>query len=132
MYLTSLADLEVALDTGAVTAKSLLCIQESTGAPFRWHPLGFISCTLLAHGSKKVRLHYWPVNTARAQDAQCQIHDHIFDFSSWVMAGTVENIQYKKDNAGDIYSLYETQYTGEVSILKRTAETSCLSVESVC
>jgi hypothetical protein len=130
MTFSSLESLEVALDSARATPKLLFQFRESKGLPFRWHPLGFISCTLLVQGSKKARLHYWPSKVARPQDADCQIHDHIFDFSSWVLAGAVKNVEYEINEDGKPYSFYTTEYRGETSILTKTPRTAQLTISS--
>jgi hypothetical protein len=131
MTFSSLESLEVALDSARVTPKLILQFRESKGLPFRWHPLGFISCTLLVQGSRKARLHYWPSKVARPQDSECQIHDHIFDFSSWVLSGAVENVEYEINDEGEPYSFYTTEYRGETSILTKTPRTAQLVISNI-
>lgn len=128
MRLASLADFKMALDSNAISTAELLSYREAMGLPFRWHPLGFIACTLLTQGSKKVRLHYWPSMSARPQTGQCQIHDHIFDFTSWVLAGAVENIEYEENESGTEFSIYKAEYKAEFSMLTKTAQTIRLAV----
>lgn len=128
----SLSTLEVALERNELTATSLLAQARSMNAPFRWHPLGFMACTLLVEGPWKARLHYWPVNQTRPQGNQCEIHDHVFNFSSWVLAGELENIEYQVNPVGTEYAVYQTEYAGDRSILRKTAQTIRLSVSSAC
>lgn len=100
----------------------LLVMRQAHHAPFRFHPLGFIACTLLTEGPLKLRLHYWPVHGGVQQSPDCQIHDHIFDFQSWVLCGAVENIEYKPSATGNAHSVYETEYRDGQSILTKTGQ----------
>ena len=127
---SSISALEAALNRGDVSLQSLLNYQKENHLPFRWHPLGFIICKLMTEGRFNARFHYWPPHEGRPQDTGCQIHDHTFRFSSWVLAGEVQNIEYKNDKSGITYALYKTEYIDEVSILRKTESTICLSVSS--
>jgi hypothetical protein len=100
----------------------LLAMRQTLRAPFRLHPLGFIACTLLTEGALKLRLHYWPVHGGVQQSPDCQIHDHLFEFQSWVLSGAVENIEYKLSATGNEYSVYETEYRDGQSILTKTGQ----------
>ena len=122
--------LEAALNNGDVTLQSLLNYQKENNLAFRWHPLGFIVCKLISEGRFNARFHYWPSHQSRPQDTGCQIHDHIFRFSSWVLAGEVQNIVYKNDSSGTAYALYKAEYKDEISILRKTEETIRLSIGS--
>lgn len=127
---SSISALEVALNRGDVSLQSLFKYQKENHLPFRWHPLGFIICKLITEGRFNARFHYWPSHEGRPQDAGCQIHDHTFRFSSWVLAGEVQNIEYKNDKSGITYALYKAEYIDEISILRKTESTICLSVSS--
>lgn len=130
---SSILALEAALDRGDVSLQSLINYQKENHLPFRWHPLGFIICKLITEGRFNARFHYWPSHEGRPQDTGCQIHDHTFRFSSWVLAGEVQNIEYKvdkSDKSGIAYALYKAEYVDEISILRKTKSTICLSISS--
>jgi hypothetical protein len=114
--------------SAGISAKNLIQGARERELPFRWHPLGFIVCTILIDGPFKARLHVWPVDTARSQGPSCQIHDHAFDLSSRVLHGCIENIEYVRDFVGITHARYEVEYRGDVSILERTGDTINLSV----
>ena len=126
----SLATLQTALDHREISSASLLSFIKNRNEPFRWHPLGFIVCTLMVEGPWKARLHCWPSGEARPQGEACLIHDHVFDFSSWVLNGEIENVEYEVGPSGRTYAIYATEYMGELSILKKTAQTIQLAVRS--
>jgi hypothetical protein len=97
-------------------------MRRALGTPFRLHPLGFIACTLLTEGRLKLRLHYWPALGGVQQSLDCQIHDHLFEFKSWVLSGTVENVEYAKSAFGTEHSVYKAEYRDDQSILAKTGE----------
>ena len=97
-------------------------MRRALGIPLRLHPLGFIACTLLTEGSLKLRLHLWPAHGGIQQSPDCQIHDHLFEFKSWVLSGTVENVEYQKNASGIEHSVYKAEYRDDQSILTKTGE----------
>lgn len=108
------------LDKGHIGVSELLLMRRQLGIPFRLHPLGFIACTLLTERRHKLRLHCWPTLGGVEQSPDCRIHDHLFEFRSWVMSGSVENIEYDVSLDGPEYSIYETEYLGDQSVLTKT------------
>jgi len=121
--LDTIQEVEEALQNGQAGLPDFLRLRIALLAPFKRHPLGFLSCTLLSEGSRRLRLHYWPVGGAFQQSADCQIHDHLFDLNSWVLEGLIENIEYKTSLTGDEHALYEASYNGDTSVLKKTKAT---------
>ncbi|WP_295550450.1 hypothetical protein [uncultured Pseudacidovorax sp.] len=119
---TSIDKIRVGLDCGRICLADLLAMRQELRAPFRFHPLGFIACTLMAEGPLKLRLHYWPVYGGVQQSQECQIHDHLFEFQSWVLSGAVENIEYEASAIGNEYAVYETKYRDDQSILIKTGQ----------
>jgi hypothetical protein len=121
----SILDITQALEEGSISLQSLLLLRRQLRTPFRLHPLGFIACTLLSEGPKKLRLHYWPVADTSQQSPDCQIHDHLFEFKSWVFAGEVQNIEYSvsKSQSGREMAEYRAEYVDDLSILERTGRT---------
>lgn len=125
----SIQSIKAQLDKNILSVADLLSLRKTLGAPFRLHPLGFISSTLLIEGRHKLRLHYWPVTDQIQQSPHCQIHDHLFEFKSWVVAGAVDNIEYEATkDIGDDFSVYQTEYSEDCSILTKTEAIKRLSV----
>jgi len=117
---------------GRLSLSDLLSLRRELRVPFRLHPLGFLACTLLDEGTRKFRLHYWPVEGGSQQSPECQIHDHLFEFRSWVLAGSVENIEYAESSEGQEFSAYRTEYVGDRSTLTKTDRTLRLSELKRC
>lgn len=118
----SIDQIREGLDCGRIVMADFLAMRQALRAPFRFHPLGFVACTLLTEGSIKLRLHYWPVHGGVQQSSDCQIHDHLFNFQSWVLSGAIENIEYERSEVGKEYSVYETEYRDDQSILTKTGQ----------
>lgn len=116
----SIAILELALRENRVKIFDLIKFCRNLGAPFRAHPLGFISCTFLSEGARNARLHIWPLDEKTIQDKNTQIHDHIFDFTSWVIHGGIINTTLTSSAQGELYALYSTSYSDEKSTLHKT------------
>lgn len=123
----SIEELQRQLTIGHLTVSNLLSLRRELGAPFKLHPLGFVVCTLLTEGNLRFRLHCWPVAGGMQQSPECQIHDHLFEFKSWVLAGAVENIEYVASAQGKEFALYRTEYAGDLSKLTKTDTTLRLS-----
>jgi hypothetical protein len=113
---------------GRLGLHELLAIRRELRAPFRLHPLGFLACTLLTEETRKIRLHYWPLAGGAQQSPECQIHDHLFEFRSWVLGGTIENAEYVVSPEGKEFSVYHTEYSDHRSTLTKTSSTVRLSV----
>lgn len=116
----SISALEQSLNAGRVEPRRLVesCILH--GKEFRVHPLGFIASTIMVEGGVKARVHVWPVIKLKEQSSDCMVHDHVFEFTSWVLAGAVENIDYPKFKIGSGRSTYAATYSGSKSILTKT------------
>ncbi|MCH7371620.1 hypothetical protein [Aeromonas sp. MR16] len=115
----SLEKIEYLLEQKNITLPDLLKLRSKLNLPFRLHPLGFFACTLLTEGTRKLRLHYWPVAGATQQSPECQIHDHLFEFRSWVLTGAIENIEYIISSEGRELAVYQTEYSGNQSTLSK-------------
>ena len=118
----TLDELESDLQAGRVSLSELLALRLAIGAPFTYHPLGFVTCVLMRDKSRKVRLHYWPIGGGIQQSPDCQLHDHRFEFKSWVLAGSVENVEYDISVDGAQFAVYQAHYRGETSLLVKTSE----------
>ncbi len=125
---TSIAEVERALEARSINEAMLLQLRRQLRVPFRRHPLGFVVCTLLEEGDRRLRIHYWPIAGNVQQSPECQIHDHIFEFESWVLAGTIENIEYAAAEHGSEFAVYRTDYERDHSLLSKTNDTLRLSV----
>lgn len=111
------------LDNKKLSLIHILNLREKLNKPFKRHPLGFYACTLFEEHSRKIRLHYWDSsNSKEVQSSELMIHDHIFDFKSWILSGSIENIEYEIDEKGQVYHLYSTFYEKDCSILEKTTE----------
>jgi len=121
--LSSLSQIENSLERGAVGISELLSLRRELQSPFKLHPLGFMACTLMIDGPRRLRLHYWPVVGGAQQSPECQIHDHIFEFKSWVLSGAVENVEYSASEHGAELAVYRTEYLDDQSILTKTSAT---------
>ena len=128
--LSDIAHVTQKLKEGRISLQELLSMRREVCAPFRSHPLGFYACTLLASGEQKIRLHFWLIDGGAAQSPDCQIHDHLFAFKSWVLSGAVENIEYTTSLDGQEFSVYRTEYSGYASTLTRTSAVRKLSVQN--
>lgn len=117
------------LKEGNISLQELLSMRREARAPFRSHPLGFYACTLIDEGDRKIRLHFWPIDGGAPQSPDCQIHDHLFSFRSWVIYGSVENIEYTTSPEGQEFSVYRTEYSGYTSTLTKTNDVRNLSVQ---
>lgn len=113
----SISALEIALDAWSLSPIDVIEMCLSRGLEFRAHPLGFISCAIFVEGDRKARLHIWPISENICQGEGVTIHDHIFNFTSWVLAGEIINRCVFIDKTGTPCSIYEASYANESSIL---------------
>ena len=120
MELNRISDLKRLLESGTVGARELIEACIFGGKEFRIHPLGFVASTILVEKHFKARLHIWPKNGLTEQNSDCTIHDHVFQFTSWVLAGAVENIDYPDFSIGNSHVAYSTTYSGIKSVLTKT------------
>lgn len=61
---------------------------------FQSHPLGFKYFKLgEISKNEELRLHFW-IETNEKQDDDLQIHDHSFDFESFIVYGKIKNVKY--------------------------------------
>ena len=119
----SISELKVALDAWRLNPTDIIETSLDRGLEFRAHPLGFISCVIFAEGDKKARLHIWPVSENISQGEDVTIHDHVFNFTSWVLTGEIINRCVLIDEDGVPCSVYETSYSRESSVLLKKNET---------
>jgi hypothetical protein len=102
-------------------ARELIDLCVVRGLPFRHHPLGFLICTMFSDPPEHGRIHIWPALNASSEDVVCPIHDHVFEFTSWVLAGELQNIEYHVSATGRPHAMYHAEYTGNRSVLVRTS-----------
>ena len=120
MELKSISDIKRSLEAGQLNARELIEACILAGKEFRIHPLGFVASSILVEKNFKARLHIWPSIGLHEQSVDCTIHDHVFDFTSWVLAGAVENIEYPDFKVGGDRLAYSTTYSGIKSVLTKT------------
>lgn len=73
-----------------------------------WHPLGFIHTKLAdVPDGGTYRLHLWSSECRHVEEQGDKIHDHLFNVSSRVVAGEVDNIRYRfaVDESEDCYEM---------------------------
>lgn len=113
--------------------KSLLSFVENNriDIKFQKHPLGF-KYFKLGNTSKteEFRLHFW-IDTSEKQDVDLQIHDHSFDFESFVVSGSlVNNIYQTKYNQNEEGLLYDVKFSNHKSELVINSNNQTLVFES--
>lgn len=84
-----------------------------------WHPLGFVSCVIKDHENEvTVRVHYWPNGERRVKNPDWPIHTHAYDLSSFILAGRIQDLQYRV-RSGEAFTVYEVgYYSGGSEIVK--------------
>lgn len=123
MFNYTISEFVELLDNGKLSLNDILNIRKFLNIPFKIHPLGFYSCTLLHENNQKIRLHYWDSSIGvEQQSSELVIHDHIFNFKSWILLGVLENIEYDIVENGEVYNLYTTKYKNDLSILEEAME----------
>jgi hypothetical protein len=84
---------------------------QKTGYVPRVHPNGFLQLDLNDEGTR--RLHIWDLRLPR-QDVRTSIHDHIFDMSSRVLVGILNQVRiiFTLEHWGHpTHEVYMAQYT---------------------
>lgn len=97
------------------------------------HPLGFVHVKVLLNGNEdnKIRFRFWStkmdVSTLGVTD---RIHDHAFDFTSFILCGDVVEKRYDIifDSFGT-HSIWEVENLGGRSTLRKTT-VKCMLKES--
>lgn len=85
---------------------------------FQKHPLGFKYFKLgKISETEEFRLHFW-IQTNENQDDSLQIHDHSFNFESFVAYGSLKNIKFisKNDDKSNGF-IYNVKFRNEKSKL---------------
>lgn len=119
--MTNIDDFCNKLDQRNITTNFILNEIQRLNLKFIWHPLGFIMSTYLFENNKKIRIHIWPKNYSKVQFPNWNIHNHIFDLTSWVLEGKILNTEYNSKYVEDSSScVYEVTYDFKHSILKKT------------
>lgn len=92
--------------------------QNKSEISFQKHPLGFKYFKLgNLSNSEEFRLHFW-VNTIDKHDNDLQIHDHSFDFESFVLNGSIVNNKYKIISSSNFNGyVYDVKFRNEKSKL---------------
>ena len=90
----------------------------SNDVKFKKHPLGFIFYNL-GHlsDSEEFRIHIWDKNYY-SQDDDLQIHNHSFDFESFVVIGKIENVCYQLNEDSQSFGYkYQVKFVDNKSFL---------------
>ncbi|MFC1560570.1 hypothetical protein ACFL3W_01350 [Pseudomonadota bacterium] len=107
------------LRSGELEPKRLIQMAINQAQGFTWHPLGFVMSQLSENEEKKIRLHLWPEDRSKAQEPFWAIHDHLFNLNSWLISGSIKNIEYETIDESNEYCLYEARYVNNSSQLIR-------------
>lgn len=118
-----------ACDKSDLNAKEVCNWALTNNIPFVWHPLGFVMATIINEGNEKIRLHLWSNSFQNAQKPTWLIHDHLFDLTSWVLSGEIENTEFKQGNNSLTHRHYSVSYDKDGSILTKLDSGLSLSVE---
>lgn len=96
---------------------------------FQKHPLGFKYFKLgKISNTEEFRLHFW-IDTNENQDDDLQIHDHSFNFESFVVYGILKNTKFKsKKNITSNGYIYNVKFRNEKSILVLNSEKQSLEI----
>lgn len=90
-----------------------------SNAQMQMHPLGFLCIRWLLSAQRTLRLHLWSRSFTWQQIPDWQIHDHVFSFSSCVVAGSLLNKRYISApvtaRPRRLYPIYEVAYDGSES-----------------
>ena len=101
-----------------------------TMATAQKHPLGFFALRWNVGINQILRVHLWSKTFKWVQHPNWQIHNHIFDFNSLVLHGTIQNKTYKKnENKTGRWSVYEVIYTDQNSTLIHRMSNVALDLE---
>jgi hypothetical protein len=83
-------------------------------------PLGFSKVILLEYKGFSLRMHHWSSTTRMVQSPELLVHDHLFDFCSYVLRGSLTNIEYTVDadrGVDPAYRLFRVSYDSGGSVL---------------
>lgn len=98
---------------------------------FQKHPLGFKYFKLgKISDTEEFRLHFW-IGTHDNQDNDLQIHDHSFDFESFVVYGSLKNTKFSsKKNKIQNGFIYDVKFRNEKSRLVLNSSEQGLEISS--
>jgi GrpB-like predicted nucleotidyltransferase (UPF0157 family) len=88
------------------------------GVPL-WHPLGFVSCTLVGGPDWALKVHLWPKGHRLTKRPTWPIHDHAYRIDSRILQGTIRNRIYSV-TPGSKLELYSVDYENKASSLAPT------------
>ncbi|WP_226633921.1 hypothetical protein [Novosphingobium profundi] len=91
-------------------------------AEVRRHPLNFLAARVEDDAGNALRLHLWD-ERFRFKQVGLEVHDHKFDYQSFVVDGSVEQTIYEAipDSEG-AHEVLEVSYSGGGSILQRSGK----------
>jgi quercetin dioxygenase-like cupin family protein len=90
---------------------------------FQKHPLGFKFCNIgQISNNQDLRIHIWDNDLNITQDEELQIHNHSFDFESFIVSGRIKNTVFKLKNGINLNGhLYEVKFVDNKSFLEEQA-----------
>jgi hypothetical protein len=112
--------------------KSLIdLLKHNNDMYFQKHPLGFMFLNLgKISNHVEFRLHVWDSKFV-PQDNELQIHNHSFDFESFVIKGRIKNTIYIiKENIDSNGILYQVKFVDNKSILDIKGDKFCIEIDS--
>lgn len=112
--------------------KSLLdLLKHNNDIYFQKHPLGFMFLNLGKISNQiEFRLHVWDSKFV-PQDNELQIHNHSFDFESFVIKGRIKNTIYiLKENIDSNGMLYQVKFVENKTILDLKGDKLCIEISS--
>jgi hypothetical protein len=112
--------------------KSLLdLLKHNNDIYFQKHPLGFMFLNLGKIANQiEFRLHVWDSKFV-PQDNELQIHNHSFDFESFVIKGRIKNTIYiLKENIDSNGMLYQVKFVENKTILDLKGDKLCIEISS--
>lgn len=120
-----MADMEkefAALVTAARSGDFDVAIRKSLlrDAEVRRHPLNFLAARVEDGAGRALRLHLWD-ERFRFKQAGLEVHDHAFDYESFVVDGAVHQTIYEAiPDAGGTHEVLEVSYSKGGSALQRS------------
>jgi hypothetical protein len=119
-------------NSSLIYQKILELFQKNNSFFFQKHPLGFNFLNLgKLSDAVEFRLHVWDSRFG-SNDNELQIHNHSFDFESFVVSGKIKNTIFRLiKNEGSNGVLYEVKFIDNKSILDVVGENCDIKADSV-
>ncbi len=93
------------------------------------HPLGFFALRWNVGVNQVLRVHLWSKKFNWVQHPNWQIHNHIFEFDSLILHGTIQNKTYEKnERKKGRWCIYEVDYADQNSTLSHRSSNVALNL----